>query len=211
MFPRMRMAALVVAVTLVVSGLALAHDDDDDNGYYRGNVAQARQYGYQNGYRDGFRHGREDRFRRGGYDFRSEDLEHSSRGYAQWMGPFGQFKKGYRDGYRRGYEAGFYRSGYFRRGDGDGDADDRIFDRDDYGYGRPRFGGNVGYNFGYQDGSTVAREDIAKGKPYNPNPRGRYDDRDHGYRGEYGNKDNYKAQYAAGYRAGYQSVFGNRY
>ncbi len=61
----------------------------------------------------------------------------------------------------------------------------------------------------------MAREDIAKGKPYNPNPRGRYDDEDHGYRREYGrreygDKNAYKAQYANGYRAGYESVFGHR-
>jgi hypothetical protein len=118
---------------------------------------------------------------------------------------------------------------HHRWGDGDGDADHRVYDRGGYGvydgggygdygsgsYGnnRPWFGGagyNGAYNFGYQDGSSVAREDIAKGKPYNPNPRGRYDDEDHGYHREYGDKNAYKAQYANGYRAGYESVFGHR-
>src|SRR3989449_2557385 len=46
---RMRMAALAVALTLAFGGLALAHDNDDDDDYYRGNPAQARQYGYQQG------------------------------------------------------------------------------------------------------------------------------------------------------------------
>ena len=57
---QMRMAALVIAVTLMVSGLAVAQRDrdDDDDGYNRGNAAQAQQYGYQNGYRDGVSRGR---------------------------------------------------------------------------------------------------------------------------------------------------------
>ena len=50
------MAALAIAVVLAFSGFSLAqyHDDDDDGGYYQSNQRQARQYGYQQGYRDGF-------------------------------------------------------------------------------------------------------------------------------------------------------------
>src|SRR6266566_3532180 len=48
----------------------------------------------------------------------------------------------------------------------------------------------------------------AAGKPYNPRPRGRYDDEDHGYSSAYGNKGAYKTQYANGYRAGYESARG---
>ena len=54
----------------------------------------------------------------------------------------------------------------------------------------------------------MAREDAARGKPYNSRPRGRYDDEDHGYSSVYGNKSAYKAQYTNGYRAGYESTRG---
>ena len=54
----------------------------------------------------------------------------------------------------------------------------------------------------------MAREDIAKGKPYNPNTRGKYNDRDGGYQSAYGDKNAYKVQYANGYRAGYEATFG---
>ncbi len=229
MLRKMRTAAFAVAVTLVLGGLALAQYRDSDDYYYnRDNGAQARQYGYQNGYRDGLHKGKHEGRENDPGDFRSREWDSASRGYQSWMGPLGLFQQGYRDGYRAGFRSG-YQSVHHRWGDGDGDADDRVYDRGGYGvydgggygdygsgsYGnnRPWFGGagyNGAYNFGYQDGSSVAREDIAKGKPYNPNPRGRYDDEDHGYHREYGDKNAYKAQYANGYRAGYESVFGHR-
>lgn len=62
------------------------------------------------------------------------------------------------------------------------------------------------YEIGYRDGASVAREDAEDVKPYNPQPRGRYDDLDHGYRREYGSKSEYKARYADGYREGYRSA-----
>jgi len=54
---------------------------------------------------------------------------------------------------------------------------------------------------------SQAREDVYKNKRFNSNPRGKYDDRDHGYRREYGDKNSYKAQYTSGYRDGYESAF----
>ena len=70
---------------------------------------------------------------------------------------------------------------------------------------------SIAYRTGYEDGSSVAREDAARWKPYNSQPRGRYDDRDHDYRREYGSKDQYKMEYTNGYRAGYESVRRGRY
>ena len=50
-----------------------------------------------------------------------------------------------------------------------------------------------------------------RNKTFNPEPRGRYDDRDHGYRREYGDKNFYRQQYTEGYRAGYQAGYDRRY
>src|SRR5690242_7909677 len=58
MWRTMRMAALAAAVTLVLGGFALAHDGDDY--YYGRDNGSARQYGYQNGYRDGVNRGLEE-------------------------------------------------------------------------------------------------------------------------------------------------------
>src|SRR5215470_5337070 len=50
----LKVASCAVVLTLIMSGVALAHDDDDD--YYRqGNPQQARSCGYQEGYQNGFR------------------------------------------------------------------------------------------------------------------------------------------------------------
>ncbi len=211
MLRKLSMAACAVAVTIVLSSFAVAQYRDDDDDYYgeQGNAAQARQYGYQSGYRDGIAKGRHEGRENDPNDFRSREWESASRGYQPWMGRLSLFRLGYREGYRAGFQAGYQN---VNRGWGDGDSDDRtrVYDRGSYGYHQPWFRGNGGYNIGYQDGSSVARQDVADGKPYNPNPRGRYDDEDHGYRREYGDKHTYQTQYANGYRAGYESTFGRR-
>jgi hypothetical protein len=100
-----------------------------------------------------------------------------------------------------------------------GDRDDnRYYDRDDNRYDNRNYdrddryqrGGSVARDFGFRDGSQVAREDMWNRKPFNPNPRGRYDDADHGYRREFGDKHEYREQYSAAYRNGYQRAFRGR-
>jgi hypothetical protein len=211
---QLRMAALAIAVMVAFSCLSLAqyHDDDDDGGYHQGNPRQARQYGYQQGYRDGYAKGRHEGRENDPNDYQTPDWRQATRGYEQWMGPVETFQNGYRDGYGSGFQAGYQSLNRgWGNGDGDGDGDrdrggyDRggdIYDQSGYGYG-----GNIGYRAGYQDGISQAREDTYKNKRFNSNPRGKYDDRDHGYRREYGDKNSYKAQYSDGYRAGYEASF----
>ena len=196
-----QLAALAAVVSLAFGSLAWAHDDDDDN-----NRHDARQYGYQNGYRDGVRHGRYDHEANAGYNVRSDEWEDASNGYDRRMGSFGRYQQGYRQGYESGYRAA-YSSGWGRGNDHDrDDGYSNRSDRDGYGYSREG-GGNIAYNNGWNDGSSVAQSDMANRKKYNSNPRGDYDDADHGYRREYGDKHAYKTEYTAGYRAGYDSVF----
>lgn len=87
----------------------------------------------------------------------------------------------------------------------------RYYDRDDYRYYGRYDGYHRGFHaareFGSRDGAAVAREDMWRGKPFNPNPRGRYDDADHGYRREFGSRHQYREHYAQAYREGYQSTF----
>lgn len=194
-----RLAALAAIVSLAFGSLAWAHDDDDDYDRH-----DARQYGYQNGYRDGVSHGRYDRGANIGYNLRRDQWEDANDGYQPWMGSFGRYRQGYRRGYERGYRAGY--ASAWGRGN-DYDRDDGYYDRSErYGYGGEG-GGNIAYNTGWNDGSSVAQSDLASGKNYNANPRGRYDDADHGYRREFGDKHAYKMEYRAGYRAGYDSVY----
>ena len=98
---------------------------------------------------------------------------------------------------------------------------DGYYDRDDYrsnngyygqdGYRNDNFrrGMQVARDFGYRDGAQVAREDMWHRKPFNPRPRGRYDDADHGYRSEFGNKHEYRERYSEAYREAYMRTFRN--
>jgi len=96
--------------------------------------------------------------------------------------------------------------------------DNRSYDNDNYSYqysynndsyGRDNFrhGMRAARSFGFRDGSSVAREDSYRGKPFNPNPRGRFDDADHGYRRAFGNKHEYREHYSEAYREGYQRSY----
>ena len=98
--------------------------------------------------------------------------------------------------------AGFATAQDYRYYDRDGD---RYYDRDGF-----RYGMHAAREFGFRDGASVAREDMWRGKPFNPNPRGRYDDADHGYRSEFGSRHEYREHYSEAYREGYQSRFRQR-
>ncbi len=210
MWRTIKMAAFALAVTLLVSGFALARDDDDY--YRRGGTDQARQYGYEKGFHDGVGKGHHEGREHDPYDYRSPDWHQASHGYKGWMGPVDWYRRGYQEGYASGFRSGYQEVAGPRDGYSEGRS--RTYSNDfrgGYDSNRGGHGDNIAYRFGYEDGSSVAREDIYKRKPYNPNPRGRYDDEDHGYRREYGNKNQYKADYANGYRTGYEAAMGHRY
>lgn len=80
----------------------------------------------------------------------------------------------------------------------------RYYNRDDYRYERSF---RVARDFGFEDGSQVAREDMYKAKPFNPYPRGKYGHEDHGYRHEYGDKFSYQEAYARAYQQAYERAF----
>jgi hypothetical protein len=201
---KLRMAAVLLAATLVLTGLASAQYRDGDDRYPVGtNQSQARDNGYQMGYRDGYARGRHEGQERDPNDYQTPDWRQATRGYQPWMGPLAVFQTGYRDGYRNGFAAGYTS---VNRGWEGRDRDDGYYPAGTY-YPASRFG-TPAYSIGFQDGATVAREDAVRGKPYNPTPRGAYGGEDRGYRGEYGNKSVYQAQYASGYRAGYEANFG---
>jgi hypothetical protein len=211
------MAALAVSAVLALGTFALAQDWDDYN-YRGGNAAQTRQYGYDSGFRDGEKRGRHEGRENDPYDYHTPDWRQATRGYKNWMGPVNAFQNGYQQGYADGFRSGFNseRPGY--RGDRDDHyRGDRYRGDNHYGNGNGYYGGNyrynsrAGYDVGYQDGVTMAREDQYKNKPFNANPRARFGGRDNGYNREYGDKNAYKDQYTDGYRAGYQSAFGRRY
>ena len=203
----LRMAALAVSLVLALGTISLAQDRDD---YYRGTIAQTRQYGYDSGFRDGQHKGRHEGRENDPYDYRTPDWHQASHGYKSWMGPQDVFQEGYQQGYRDGFRSGFISERPEWRGDGDGDRDDRYRGSGFYGSG-PHGPSRIAYDTGYQDGISMAREDIYKNKRFNAEPRARFGGRDDGYSRAYGDKNMYKAEYTDGYRAGYEATFNGSY
>ena len=183
MLRTMRMAALGVAFTLAFSGLALARDDDDNQNHGR-TKGHDRDHNRDRHDRDHDKDRDRDRD-----DHRWRDRDRN------------------RDAWQRAHPGPYWGYGNRGRGDGDRDRDDGFFNRDRNVYGPSGYGRNPGFNYGYQDGALVARNDMHDRKRHNPNPRGKYDDRDGGYRREYGDKNGYKVEYGNGYRAGYEGAY----
>jgi hypothetical protein len=114
-----RMAILGAVVSMTLGSMARAQSwgrYDEDDSYYRHD--QAREHGFQNGYRDGFRAGQYDSARGRRFKFKNDDWE-DAHGFERWMGNHGHYKQAYREGYEQGYGRGY---GYF---------DGRYRDRDD--------------------------------------------------------------------------------
>src|SRR6266581_140867 len=101
---------------------------------------------------------------------------------------------------------------YYDRDDNRYSDRDRYHDRDDGRCDHFRRGiQHAAREFGFRDGAEVARGDMLRGKPFNPNPRGRFDDADHGYNRAFGNKHEYREHSTEAYREGYQSAFRGGY
>jgi hypothetical protein len=113
-------AALVLALAVALSGVAIAqYDDDDDRYYQRSDGDQAREYGYRAGYRDGYGKGRHEGRENDPGDINVRDLREATRGYQPWMGPVEWFRDGYRAGYHNGFRSGYQsvNSGWGNRND----------------------------------------------------------------------------------------------
>jgi hypothetical protein len=196
---------LLIAFLFVGGGFAIAQDR------YAGST-NAKEHGYQHGYRDGLRQGRSDRNHREEHDFHTSDYKRADRGYERYMGERDDFQEGYRDGYKSGYDDGY--SGRPMRADVYGLDDrydpDRLPRRDEdedayrgWGYS------DVGFDTGYRDGLQAAREDLRDHKGFHPEKHDAYEDADHGYRKEFGDKKVYKQQYRKGFIRGYQDALGS--
>jgi hypothetical protein len=193
----MRMAVLAVAMTLLFSGLALARDHDDDKD----------RHDHWDKHADRDRHHDRDHDR--DHDkWQARERDRVQREHHWWErdhrrddGYYGgqiynRYPRGNSGGYGypgSGYPGGGYPSGGYGYPGGV--------------YGRSGGGRNAGYNTGFQDGSYRAREDMSQNKPFNPNPRGQFGNRDHGYNSSYGDKNYYRAEYTQGYEQGYQANY----
>jgi len=142
----------------------------DDRAQY--NSSDARQHGYEHGYRDGADRGRQDRERNAGRRFDANDYLAGARDWNPSFGDRRQFMRGYQQGFQDGYDDGynFYeRSGrydqIYRRRDGG----DRQYDTRDNGRGNdsryssspPRDGrpSDNAFDSGYREGIAAGQQD----------------------------------------------------
>jgi hypothetical protein len=205
---RIKMAAIAAAVTILLSGAALAQNRDKDD-HYRAN--KDRQHEYK---RDHDRDKDRNRDRNNSQWRRDHDRAWRNRNAntSGWHGgnsPYSRYPNG-----AYGYPTGAY--GYPNGAYGYPNGGYRNYPGT-YGRGGG-YANNAGYNQGYQDGARVGQSDMAQGKPYNPYPRGVYRTSDHGYHSGYGDKGAYQQAYLSGYEAGYRSAnrggfggYGRRY
>jgi len=178
-----------------------------------GGSMNAKEHGYQHGYRDGLRQGRADMARHGSPNLDSEDYRRADLGYEPYMGERDDFQKGYREGYKVGYDDGFYgkplRSDVYGLNDRydpdrlprtDADADSY----EQWGYK------DVAFDTGYRDGLQAGQNDFRQRKEFKPQKHDAYEDANHGYRKNYGDKNLYKEQYRKGFLRGYEDAFNRR-
>ena len=185
------MRAMLLGAALVTSSATFAaaqavvpvqwswgHRDNDDRQAFR------------DGYRQGILDARQGR--RADWDDRCPYRENDDRV---------AFRNGYTQGYR---EVG---AGY-RRGDGDGDADDGYRGgRGGYGGGYGNYGFNNARQYGYQDGYNDGLGDRNNGHSFRPTHDGNYKHADRGYDYRFGDRDQYKAAYRQAYEQGYQQGY----
>ncbi len=195
-----RLAALAVAMTLAFSGLALARDHDDD------------KHDRWDKHADRDRHHDHDRdWNRKHDNWNERDRERREREHHWWERErhhddaygngqiYNRYPRGYPSGGVYSYPGGGYPGGSYPSG----------------GYGYPgsvygrggSSGRNGGYNFGYQDGSYMARKDMSQNKRFNPSPRNEFGNRTHGYNNSFGDKNYYRSEYSSGYAAGYEANY----
>jgi hypothetical protein len=203
MLNRLKVIGLVLVAMLFVTGLAAAQDR------YGGSL-NAKQHGYQHGYRDGLRQGRDDRNRHEEHDFKTRDYKRADEGYEKYMGEHDDFQKGYRDGYKAGYDDGYYSRpmrpdvyGLDERYDPDRSP---LRDEDADSYAKWGYS-DVALDTGYRDGLQAGRQDLAQRKDFHPDKHDAYEDADHGYQKNYGDKNRYKEQYRKGFVRGYEDAF----
>lgn len=198
-----RFAPVCLLAAVLVSTSACAHTyyGYDHAARYQDEMGRRA---YAQGYRDGLRHGNWDARDDRRFDFRRhDDYRDADGGYRHAYGDRDDYRRAYRGGFAAGYADGYdriargpYESRYPappvapyppQAGDGPYAA-----------YRSPAA------DVGYRDGYDVGRSDARHGEGYDPVRSKRYRSGDHGYKGDFGPRDEYKREYRAAFQDGYE-------
>ena len=204
---------LAVAVLIGLSGSAplYAAEAQNPNGTRArqgGGWVDAWQHGYEHAYRDGADQGRQDREQKRPYSWRNNDYW-GARGYERAFGDQNDYMEGYRAGYQAGYDDGYYGlPGQYGRIYGRPQADRGTpAARDPYA-DRQVGATDMAFDAGYREGVALGQQDRGRNAPSNFRNNNVYKNGDLGYRGSYGNRDDYRAQFRDGVERGYADGYG---
>src|SRR5213595_3041451 len=93
---RMSLALLAISVGGLQTQKIFAQD------VYHGGPVDARQHGYEHGYRDGFEFGRNSQVSNREQDIVNQKLRAADRDYVPAFGPQEEYRQGYVEGFRNG-------------------------------------------------------------------------------------------------------------
>ena len=183
---------------------------------YHGGALDARQHGYEHGYRDGFSFGQNSQVSNRDQDIVNQRLRAADKDYDSAFGSQEQYRQGYAEGFRTGMEDS--RAGnrsrleeLFRAKDPNYNPDRNKDDRIDGIYPQNHWPPvHEASDIGYRDGVDSGIRDRQDGHSSQPRGHGAWQTGLHGYAGESGQKGRYKAAYRAAYELGYRDGFGGR-
>ncbi len=185
------LTAIGIAATLLFSQHTAAAQDrnGDRGGQY--NSSDARQHGYEHGYRDGADRGRQDQERSGVRNFRDNDYLAGARDYDPSFGDRRQFMSGYQEGYQAGYDDGFNdRGGRYGQLYSNGRGGNRGGNDRGRGNNSPDATFDSGYSqgvaAGQQDQRQNQRSDYRSGRGYQNGDAHFQDGFERGYQDGYG-------------------------
>ena len=180
---------------------------------YHGGALDARQHGFEHGYRDGFSFGQNSQVSNRDQDIVNQKLRAADRDYQSAFGSQDQYRQGYAEGFRAGMEDA--RAGkrsrleeLFRARDPKYDPDRNQDDRIDGIYPQNRWPAtHVATDIGYRDGFDAGMRDRQDGQNFRPRQHVAWQKALHGYDGKSVPPARYKASYRAAYELGYRDGF----
>ncbi|MGE5244899.1 MAG: hypothetical protein ACM3SQ_11785 [Betaproteobacteria bacterium] len=203
-----RFAPVFLLAAALVSTSACAGSYYD---YDRGARYDVGRRAYENGYREGLRHGESDA--RDGRRFdvqRQDDYRDADEGYRRGYGDRDDYQRAYRQGFAAGYAEAYNRVAQGAYGS-------RYPSATPYPpYAPPSAAGPYGAyrspasDIGYRDGYEAGRDDAHDRDRYDPIGAKRYRSGDHGYKREFGPREEYQREYRAAFQQGYDRGYRER-
>ena len=180
---------------------------------YQGGALDARQHGYEHGYREGFAFGQNSQVSNREQDIVNQKLRQADKDYQPAFGSQEAYRQGYAEGFRAGMQDS--RAGnrskledLFRTRDPNYNPDRSVDDRIQGISPQNRWPASHAANdIGYRDGFDAGSRDRQERRSFQPRQHQAWQKASHGYDPNYGSQSQYKSAYRKGYELGYRDGF----